>query len=258
MPPLATSNSPTRCSSAPVNAPLRWPNSSLSISVSGSAPQLIATNGIGGAGSGRGRPGRPVPCRCRSRRGSARSIRSARPVDQLADLVASAGESPISRGRALEALAAAASAARYLLGQLALLGARASAAPRARPACTAWSGSRTRRAAARRWPSRVELLPVSTTASVSGEVSLAGRSPRCRRGPACRGRRGCSRRCSSPARRRPSAPSGQTVTPCPIRGSSSFISSCSDRSSSANSSASPSFFVLASAMSIIGRQTIGW
>ena len=35
-----------RCSSAPVNAPLRWPNSSLSISVSGSAPQLTGTNGL--------------------------------------------------------------------------------------------------------------------------------------------------------------------------------------------------------------------
>ena len=45
MPPLATSNRPTRCSSAPVKAPLRWPNSSLSMSVSGSAPQLMATNG---------------------------------------------------------------------------------------------------------------------------------------------------------------------------------------------------------------------
>ena len=46
VPPLATSNRPTRCSSAPVNAPLRWPNSSLSIRVSGSAPQLTATNGL--------------------------------------------------------------------------------------------------------------------------------------------------------------------------------------------------------------------
>ena len=46
VPPLATSKSPTRCSSAPVNAPFAWPNSSLSMSVSGSAPQLIATNGM--------------------------------------------------------------------------------------------------------------------------------------------------------------------------------------------------------------------
>ena len=34
---------PVRCSSAPVKAPLRWPNSSLSIRFSGSAPQLIGT-----------------------------------------------------------------------------------------------------------------------------------------------------------------------------------------------------------------------
>ena len=46
VPPLATSNRPTRCSSAPVKAPLRCPNSSLSIRLSGRAPQLIATNGI--------------------------------------------------------------------------------------------------------------------------------------------------------------------------------------------------------------------
>ena len=45
VPPSATSNSPTRCSSAPVKAPLRWPKSSLSIRFSGKAPQLIATNG---------------------------------------------------------------------------------------------------------------------------------------------------------------------------------------------------------------------
>jgi transcriptional regulator of aromatic amino acid metabolism len=46
LPPLATCNSPMRCSSAPVKAPLRCPNSSLSIRFSGSAPQLIGTKGI--------------------------------------------------------------------------------------------------------------------------------------------------------------------------------------------------------------------
>ena len=49
MPPSATSNSPTRCSSAPVKLPLRWPNNSLSIRLSGNAPQLMATNGISAA-----------------------------------------------------------------------------------------------------------------------------------------------------------------------------------------------------------------
>ena len=37
------SNSPSRSATAPVNAPRAWPNSSLSISVSGVAPQLCAT-----------------------------------------------------------------------------------------------------------------------------------------------------------------------------------------------------------------------
>ena len=46
LPPLATCNRPMRCSSAPVKAPLRWPNNSLSIRFSGSAPQLIGTSGI--------------------------------------------------------------------------------------------------------------------------------------------------------------------------------------------------------------------
>ena len=45
VPPSATSKSPARCSSAPVKAPLRWPNSSLSTRCSGSAPQLTATSG---------------------------------------------------------------------------------------------------------------------------------------------------------------------------------------------------------------------
>ena len=49
MPPSAASNSPARWSTAPVNAPFSWPNSSLSSSVSGSAPQLTDTNGARGA-----------------------------------------------------------------------------------------------------------------------------------------------------------------------------------------------------------------
>ena len=47
MPPSATSNRPRRSRSAPVNAPRTWPNSSLSSSGSGTALQLIATNGAG-------------------------------------------------------------------------------------------------------------------------------------------------------------------------------------------------------------------
>ena len=45
VPPSATSNSPARCSSAPVKAPLRWPKSSLSTRCSGNAPQFTATRG---------------------------------------------------------------------------------------------------------------------------------------------------------------------------------------------------------------------
>ena len=45
MPPSATSKRPFLSACAPVKAPLRWPNSSLSSSVSGSAPQLTATKG---------------------------------------------------------------------------------------------------------------------------------------------------------------------------------------------------------------------
>ncbi len=45
MPPLAASNRPMREAMAPLNAPFLWPNSSLSSSESGSAPQLIDTNG---------------------------------------------------------------------------------------------------------------------------------------------------------------------------------------------------------------------
>ena len=46
VPPSASTNTPGRSEVAPVNAPLLWPNSSLSISDSGIAPQLSATNGV--------------------------------------------------------------------------------------------------------------------------------------------------------------------------------------------------------------------
>ena len=45
MPPLASRNSPARAPRASVNAPLTWPNSSLSRSGSGIAAQLTATSG---------------------------------------------------------------------------------------------------------------------------------------------------------------------------------------------------------------------
>ena len=43
VPPLAVSSSPGLSRTAPVNAPLQWPNISDSSSASGSAAQLIAT-----------------------------------------------------------------------------------------------------------------------------------------------------------------------------------------------------------------------
>ena len=46
VPPSASSNRPSRRSAAPVKAPFSWPNSSDSSSVSGSAAQLTATNGL--------------------------------------------------------------------------------------------------------------------------------------------------------------------------------------------------------------------
>ena len=45
MPPSASSNRPSFCLIAPVNAPFSCPNSSLSSSVSVSAPQLTLMNG---------------------------------------------------------------------------------------------------------------------------------------------------------------------------------------------------------------------
>ena len=45
VPPSASSNRPVRCSSAPVKAPFMWPNSSLSTSPVGIAPQLTFTSG---------------------------------------------------------------------------------------------------------------------------------------------------------------------------------------------------------------------
>ena len=59
----------------PVKAPRSWPKSSLSSSVSGSAPQLTATKRRAGArDSARGSRARRAPCRCRSRPGSAPRI----------------------------------------------------------------------------------------------------------------------------------------------------------------------------------------
>ncbi len=45
MPPLAAWNLPGLAATAPVKAPLAWPNSSLSRRFSGIAPQLMAMNG---------------------------------------------------------------------------------------------------------------------------------------------------------------------------------------------------------------------
>ncbi len=45
VPPSASANRPGLLSAAPVNAPLTWPNSSLSMSSSGMAAQFISTNG---------------------------------------------------------------------------------------------------------------------------------------------------------------------------------------------------------------------
>ena len=70
----ACSIRPTRRRSAPVKAPASWPNSSLSSTVSGSAPQFSATNGRSAPPAPavqRARP--PPPCRCRSRPGSSTS-----------------------------------------------------------------------------------------------------------------------------------------------------------------------------------------
>jgi hypothetical protein len=52
-PPLASSNRPIRCASAPVNAPRSWPNNSLSRSPSGIAAQFTFT---------KGRSRRPLNC----------------------------------------------------------------------------------------------------------------------------------------------------------------------------------------------------
>ncbi len=45
VPPRASSKRPIRCAVAPVNAPFSWPNSSLSISVGGSAATFTLTSG---------------------------------------------------------------------------------------------------------------------------------------------------------------------------------------------------------------------
>jgi hypothetical protein len=45
VPVCASSKRPLRCASAPVNAPFSWPNSSLSMIVSGSAARLTLMKG---------------------------------------------------------------------------------------------------------------------------------------------------------------------------------------------------------------------
>ena len=63
-----SANLPTRSASAPVKAPLTWPNISLSIRLADRAPQLIVRNGFR-AGERAGGSRRPAgSCLCRSRR----------------------------------------------------------------------------------------------------------------------------------------------------------------------------------------------
>src|SRR5512135_1206968 len=78
-PPSASSNAPARWASAPVNAPLAWPNSSDSRSSFGIAAQLMAANRPPRRGSRRGSLGRRAPSRCRSPRPRAPRRRGARP-----------------------------------------------------------------------------------------------------------------------------------------------------------------------------------
>ena len=79
VPPSASSKRPSLRLMAPVKAPFSWPNSSVSSSVSASAPQLTLTNGPGRrAASAGGSRARPAPCRCPTRRRCAPTCRSAR------------------------------------------------------------------------------------------------------------------------------------------------------------------------------------
>ena len=75
----AASKRPARSSRASVNAPLRWPNSSLSNSVWLTAPKSTDMKFRPRAWTVGAAAGRLAPCRRRSRRGSGRSRRSARP-----------------------------------------------------------------------------------------------------------------------------------------------------------------------------------
>ena len=65
VPPCAASKKPARSCKAPVNAPRRWPNSSLSSSDSGTAAQFTAMNGFSPLGlarcSARATSSLPVP-----------------------------------------------------------------------------------------------------------------------------------------------------------------------------------------------------
>ena len=66
VPPEAAQNSPGASAYAPVNAPLRTPNSSLSANSRGSAPQFTATKACGRAGWPRESPARASLCPFRS------------------------------------------------------------------------------------------------------------------------------------------------------------------------------------------------
>ena len=93
---------PTRRASAPVKAPRSWPKSSLSSSVSGSAPQLSATKRPRAPPArSRGARAPPPPCRCRSRRGRARRRRRRATCRMVSRRRRIAGASPTSGRSAL-------------------------------------------------------------------------------------------------------------------------------------------------------------
>ena len=110
MPPLACSNRPTRSRSAPVNAPLTWPNSSLSSRLCDRAAQWTLTNGRAARGLAAwiasARSSLPVPLspRIRTADGAGRHLPRQRdhPPDGLAralDLVEDLGVRPAARPR---------------------------------------------------------------------------------------------------------------------------------------------------------------
>ena len=84
---LAASNTPAFDSTAPVNAPRTWPNSSLSKSVSTTAEQLIVTNGLLRRGQPDGRRARRAPCPCRFRRSQHDLRVRCQPLDETEQLL---------------------------------------------------------------------------------------------------------------------------------------------------------------------------